>query len=343
MSLTVEEVAILVGAVVDGDDAMEISGVAGLRDAQSGDISFLANSRYANLVEETKASAVIVPAGYERGVYSGTLLLVSEPNPAFQKIVLAYALPASSHPEVIHSSAVIATDVELGENVGLGPHVVVEPGASIGRNTRIWANCFIGRNVSIGEDCLLYPHVGIRENCILGERVILHNGTVIGSDGFGYEVDADGVRTKVQQVGAVSVGDDVEVGANCAVNRARFGMTRIGNRVKIDNLVMIAHNVVIEDDAVLIAQAGIAGSSIIRRKAILGGQVGVAGHLVIGEQAVVGAQGGVTKDVEPGSYVTGYPAMPHRKAASLQAHLNRIPKFKERIDALEKRMDALEE
>ncbi len=183
-------------------------------------------------------------------------------------------------------------------------------------------------------------HAGavLRENVVIGNRVILHNHVVIGSDGFGYTVENDGSRTKVPQVGIVRLGDDVEIGAHSCVDRARFGETRIGNRVKVDNLVQIAHNVVIEDDVVLVSQVGISGSTVVKKNAILAGQVGVAGHLTIGERSVVGAQGGVTKDVPPASYVWGTPATEFKKYSKTLSNLNRLAKLQERIAALEAKL-----
>jgi len=219
---------------------------------------------------------------------------------------------------------------------------VVEAGARIATGSRIWAGCYVGYGVQIGVHSVLYPRVTVLEHCVIGERAVIHSGAVIGSDGFGFNVDEKGVRTKIPQIGIVYIGNNVEIGANVTIDRARFGRTYIGDGVKIDNLVHIAHNVVIQDHAVVVAQVGISGSTMIESRAILGGQAGVAGHLVIGEGAVVGAQGGVTKDVRPGVYVTGYPATEHSKAAQTRAHVNRLPHLKSRIDKLETRIRDLE-
>jgi UDP-3-O-[3-hydroxymyristoyl] glucosamine N-acyltransferase len=219
--------------------------------------------------------------------------------------------------------------------------VVIEDGAVIGDRSVLLAGVLVSRNAKLGEDGLLHAGVVLRENVVAGDRVIIHNHAVIGSDGFGYTVNDDGSRTKVPQVGIVRVGDDVEIGAQVCVDRARFGETRIGHGVKIDNLVQIAHNVVIEDHAVLVSQVGISGSSVVGKRAILAGQVGVAGHLTIGEQAVVGAQGGVTKDVEPGTYVWGTPATPFKKFSKNLSNVNRLSKLMDRVAELEKRLEEL--
>ena len=334
VQFTVAELADALGATVEGDGDRVITGVAGLREAAAGDISFLAQAKYLRYLETTRASAVVMAPGSE-GSFNGPVIRARDPDAAFQRIVERFAPPAPPHPAGVHPAALVSEGAVLGEGVGLGPYVVVEEGARIGANTRVWAGCYIGHCVTVGRDCILYPHVSLLHHCEVGDRVFIHNGSCIGTEGFGYHVDERGVRTKIEQLGAVWIGDDVEIGSNVTIDRARLGKTRIGHGVKIDNLVQIGHNVVVEDHAVLVAQVGISGSSIVRRHAVLGGQVGVAGHLEIGERAAVGAQGGVTKDVPAGSYVSGYPAAPHAKAARLQAHLNRLPHLKQRVADLE--------
>jgi len=342
MQRTVAEIALEIGAEFEGDGSPIITGVAGLREAHPTDISFLANPKYKGHAAKTRAGALVV--GKEIVVECSTVLLrVSNPLESFSRIALKFAPPSVELPAGVHPSAVVADNAILEGGVGVGPNVVIEPGARIGARTRIWAGSFVGRDVSIGQDCILYPNVSVREYCTIGDRTFIHNGTVIGSDGFGYDVDQQGERTKIPQIGIAEVGDDVEIGANCTVDRARFGKTRIGNGVKIDNLVMIAHNCVIEDHVVLVAQVGIAGSTIVRHHAILGGQVGVAGHLVVGEYSAIGAQGGVTKDVPPKTFYSGYPAAPHAQAARMQADLKRLPRLKDRVKKLESELKQLQE
>jgi UDP-3-O-[3-hydroxymyristoyl] glucosamine N-acyltransferase len=204
------------------------------------------------------------------------------------------------------------------------------------------AGCYVGHGAVLGDECKLYPHVSIREYCRLGSRVILHDGVVVGSDGFGYSVDQQGVRTKIPQTGIVEIGDDVEIGANSTIDRARYGRTRIGRGVKIDNLVQLGHNVTVGDHAVLVAQVGIAGSSQVGDHAVLAGQAGVGGHLVIGAGAVVGGKSGVTKDVPPGAFVVGFPADLRRKFVEARANLNRLPRLLQRIARLEKGLEQLQ-
>lgn len=341
MQCTVAEVARQVGGRVDGDETRLLTGMAGLRDAGEGDLSFFSNRRYLEAAEHTHATAVLVPEDWEHHC-PAVLIKVPNPDAAFACLAPLFARVSPAYVPGVHPSAVIGEDCMLGEGVTIGPGCVLEPGAVIGDRTVLVAQVFVGRESRIGCDGLLYPQVSLREYVQLGDRIIVHNGTVIGSDGFGYTVGEDGARTKIPQLGTVIIGDDVEIGANVMVDRARFGQTRIGNGVKIDNLVQIAHNVVIGDHALIIAQVGISGSTSVGSRAILAGQSGIAGHLRIGEGAIVGAQAGVTKSVEPKSYVSGYPAMPHEKASRIHAHLMRLPTLKEAVKELEDRLERLE-
>ncbi|MFC1468192.1 UDP-3-O-(3-hydroxymyristoyl)glucosamine N-acyltransferase [Verrucomicrobiota bacterium] len=339
--MKISEIASMVGAVVEGDDSVEISAVAGIRDAAAGDISFIHNKKYAADAAETKASAVIVPKDWDRPC-NGTLLRVDDADVAFTQVAIALMPPQPEYEPGVDPTAVIGEKVTLGNDVYIGPNVIIEDGAKIGARSIIMGNCYIGLNVKVGEDCQLYPNVSTRENIVIGDRVIIHNGSVIGSDGFGYTVDEQGVRTKIPQIGIVQVGDDVEIGANVAIDRARFGKTVIGKGVKIDNLVQIAHNVVIEDHAVVVAQVGISGSSVIGKHAILAGQVGIAGHLKVGEGAVIGAQSGISKDVPPKSFMFGSPAWPMNKTSRIYAVLGKLPELKKRLLDLEKKVKGLE-
>jgi len=340
-ALTAAEIAEKVGGEVDGDPSVVVRGVAGIREASPGEASFIAGRRYAKYAAGTRASVVLVPSDW-KGECPATLIRVQDPEAAFSRLAEIFAPPATVPEPGVHSTALIAPDAVLGENVSIGPYVVIESGARIGDNTAIMAFGYVGRGVVVGKACRFYPHVSIREWVRIGDRVIIHNGTVIGSDGFGYRVDEKGVRHKIPQTGIVIIGNDVEIGANVTVDRARYGATRIGNGVKIDNLVQIAHNVLIGDHAVIVAQAGIAGSSVIGSRAILAGQAGISGHLTVGEGAIVGGQAGVTKDVPPGTFVSGYPAAPHEKATRIQALVHRLPELRERISRLESRLAELE-
>lgn len=316
---------------------MIISGIAGIRDAQPGDLTFVSNPKYAADVAATRATAILVPEKWDRPAPC-IVIRVANADAAFARAVEWFAPPPYCPGPGIHPSAVIAPDVQVGTGVHIGPHVVIEAGARIGNRAVIQAGAYVGPGAVIGDDTRLYPLSSVRERCVIGCRVILHNGCVIGSDGFGYTVDAQGVRTKIPQVGIVSVGDDAEIGANTTVDRARFGKTIIGRGVKIDNLVQIAHNVVVGDHAVIVAQVGIAGSSTIGPRAMLAGQVGIAGHIHVGEGAVIMAQSGVSNSVPAGAFVLGSPAWPAEHTARVIAVMNRLPELKKRLLEIEKQL-----
>jgi UDP-3-O-[3-hydroxymyristoyl] glucosamine N-acyltransferase len=341
MELTVAEIAEKLEVTFEGDGSCAISGIAGIRDARSGDITFVANRRYASEVSKTQASVVVVGKDWDRPCPCA-LIRVDNPDRAFAKVAAWFAPPPIAYKSGVHKTAIVSEEAQVGDDVFIGPYCVIEPGAVIGDRTILSAGCYVGHDTTLGADCKCYPQVTFRERCVVGDRVIIHNGTVVGSDGFGYTVDGEGVRTKIPQIGRVVIEDDVEIGANVTIDRARFGATRIGRGAKIDNLVQIAHNVVIGEHAVIVAQVGIAGSTMIENRAILAGQAGVAGHLVVGAGAIVGAQAGVTKNVPAKQFVSGYPAAPHDKASRIHAHLMRLPDMREQVAALEERVGKLE-
>ena len=340
MVLTAEEIARRLGGCAEGNAAVEIRAVAALDEARPGDLSFLSNPRYGHAVATTAASAVLVNEGWT-GATRAVLIRVKNADAAFAQVAAWLARPAVTFPPGIHATAVLAQGVALGKDVSIGAHCVIEAGARIGDRTVLGAGCYIGHEVVIGGDCLFHPGVAVREYCRIGDRAILHCGAVIGSDGFGY-VKQKGHWVKVPQVGIVVVGDDVEIGANSTIDRARFGETRLGNGVKIDNLVQIAHNVTIGNDSAIAALVGIAGSAHIGARVMFGGQAGMVGHVKVGDDAVVAAQGGVTKDIKPGTFVSGFPAVPHSEDLKTHAHIMRLPELKARVAELEKRLKATE-
>jgi UDP-3-O-[3-hydroxymyristoyl] glucosamine N-acyltransferase len=339
--LTVAELAARLGGSCEGDGSAAVSGVAGIRDARPGEVAFVANLRYAGDVATTRAAAVIVAKAWDRPS-PAALIRVENPDGAFARTAALFAPPPIPDPPGVHPTAVVAADAELGEGVSVGPFVVIEPRARLGARTVLKAHVYVGHEAVVGNDCRLYPNVSIRERCHIGDRVILHNGCVVGSDGFGYTADADGVRTKIPQLGIVVIGDDAELGANVTVDRARFGKTVIGRGVKIDNLVQIAHNVIIGDHAVIVAQVGIAGSSTIGAHAVLAGQVGVSGHIEVGEGAIISAQSGITKDVPAGAMMFGSPAMPTDRAKRIHAYMMRLPDMREQLLDMARRIADLE-
>ncbi|MDH3345872.1 MAG: UDP-3-O-(3-hydroxymyristoyl)glucosamine N-acyltransferase, partial [Kiritimatiellaceae bacterium] len=327
-----------IGGTLEGAGHIEITAVAGLEEAGSGDISFLSNPKYAAQVSTTKASAVIVPNDWNRPAKCALLRVENSDQVFAQAAELFYEelpLPMAG----IHASAVVDSSVQLGEGASVGANCTVEEGVVIGANTVISPNCHIGYKTTIGSNSFLYPLVSTREFTEIGDRVIIHNGTVVGSDGFGYAVQPDGSRTKIPQIGKVVIEDDVEIGANVAIDRARFGKTRVGKGTKIDNLVQIAHNVVIGEHSVMCGQSGISGSTTVGSRCILAGQAGLAGHLNVGDGAIIGAQAGVMKDVSPKDFVLGSPAMPHLQYKKMVANTILLPKLKERIKKLEARTE----
>lgn len=338
MKKTLAEIAELVGGEVVGDNDVEIYGVNGIQDAQEGELTFLGDEKFAPFVHKTQASAVIVSR--DSAVSGKSIIRTDNPSVAFTQVVSIF-YGETVHFKGVHAKAFIDETVVLGKEVAIGPGVVIEAGTRIGDHAVIYAGTFIGADVVIGCHGVIYPQVTIREKTVIGDRVIIHSGAVVGSDGFGYE-QIEGQHKKIPQVGYVCIEDDVEIGANVTIDRARLSRTLIGRGTKIDNLVQIAHNVQIGENCLLISQVGVSGSSVIERGAILAGQVGVAGHITIGEGAIVAAQGGVTKSVPAHTKVSGYPAKPHEKARKVNACVQRLPHYVAKIQALEKRIQELE-
>ena len=338
--MKLSEIAEHVGGEVEGRADLEITAVSSLKEASFGDISFLANPKYAAQVAETSASAVIVPSDWDRSVKCA-LIRSENSDQAFAQVAELFYEPVPAAIAGVHPSATVAESAQLGEGVSIGANSVIEEGVVIGAHTVIQANCVIGYKTVIGENCLLYPLVSTREFTEIGNTVIIHNGSVLGSDGFGYAVQEDGSRTKIPQIGKVVIEDDVEIGANVAIDRARFGKTKIGKGTKIDNLVQIAHNVVVGEHTVMCGQAGISGSTTIGSRVILAGQSGLAGHLEVGDGAIVGAQAGVMKDVPKKDFVIGSPAMPHLMAKKMIANMVTLPKLKDKVKQLEGRVSGL--
>lgn len=342
--MKLSEVVQAVNGACEADGSIEIRAMASLLEAREGDISFLANQKYAPQMKETKASAVLVAQDYA-GETAAALIRVEDPNKAFASLSPIFGPKPVVREPGIHATAVIGEGVTLGKDIYIGPYTVIEDGATIGDGTVIDGLVFIAQHVQIGKQCHLYPQVNIRESCILGDRVILHAGVKIGTDGYGYtvEIGAQGpVINKVPQIGIVEIGNDVEIGSNTCVDRARFGRTRVGDCVKIDNLVQIGHNVQIAPFVGIIAQAGIAGSAKIETGALIWSQAGVSGHLTVHERAQVAPQAGVKEDVPEGEYVVGTPAIPKRKFAETLLFPRLIDKLKKKVADLEAKVKALE-
>lgn len=319
-----------------GAEAVVITGLASLEDAGPGDLSFYSNPKYLRAAEHTAAAAVLVPADFT-GRLPVPVVRHSNPSLAFAFIAEMLNPPQPAPAPGIHPMAVVDPSADVSPLATVGPHVVIEGGAVISDKTVVGPGCFIGENTRIGRECFIHAGVKIREGCVIGDRVILHCNAVVGSDGFGYEFK-DGRHVKIRQLGGVIIEDDVEIGANTTIDRARFGNTRIGAGTKIDNLVQIAHNVVIGRGCVLVAGAMIAGSTRLGDYVTLGGQVGVAGHLKIGDRVMAGAQSGISKDVPPGTVVFGTPAEPMREAKRKLGYIGLLGRLFERVKTIEQRL-----
>lgn len=324
MKRSVREIASLVGGEVAGDGDIRISNVNGIKEALEGEIAFLSNPLYKQLLSETAASAVITSR--DISFPSKTLIKTDEPSIAFSKVIALFREEQKLSFSGIDKTAQITKEAKIGRDIAIGAHVVIERNVSVGDNSVIYPNVYIGRDTTIGKNAVIYPNVTIRENSIIGDNVIVHCGTVIGSDGFGF-VKVGEVYQKIPQLGVVVIEDNVEIGANVCIDRARFGKTIIGKGTKIDNLVQIAHNVRIGENCIVVSQVGISGSSKLGKNVILAGQVGVVGHIEIGDNVVVGAQSGVNKSVPTGSIVLGSPAKSIMEEKRIIASIKKLPEL----------------
>jgi UDP-3-O-[3-hydroxymyristoyl] glucosamine N-acyltransferase len=333
---TVSELAALVGGeVFSGSGDAVIEGPAALESAGPGEISFFAHPRYATDLRTTRAAAVLVPRDFA-GETPAACIRVDDPSAAFTRITREFLREPAPPPAGVHPSAVVHSGAQIAPDASIGEQAVVMPGAVIGPRSVVMAGGYIGTGARIGAACLLHPHAVVGHGCLLGDRVILHSGAVVGSDGFGYDTQ-DGRHTKIAQSGIVVVEDDVEIGANTTIDRARFGRTVIGEGTKIDNLVMIAHNVVIGKHCIVCAQVGIAGSARIGNHVILAGQAGLVGHIRIGDGAIVGAQTGVSNDIEPGARVVGSPPRPIGDWKRSIIRVDKLAELYDRVKKLEQR------
>ena len=334
---TIAQLAALVGGeVFSGSGDTVIEGPASLDAARPGEISFFSHPRYAADLRATKASAVLVPRDFA-GDTSAACIRVDNPSGAFSRITAEFVRETAAPVPGIHPAAVVHEGAQVATDASVGANAVVMPGAVIGARSAVMAGCFVGENARVGSDCLLHPHAIVRHECILGDRVILHPGVVVGSDGFGYDT-REGKHHKIPQSGIVVVENDVEIGANSTIDRARFGRTVIGEGTKIDNLVMIAHNVVIGKHCIICAQVGIAGSAQIGNHVILAGQAGIVGHIKIGDGSIVGAQTGVSNDVAPGARVVGSPPRPIGEWKRSIVRVDKLGELYDRVKKLEAKL-----
>ncbi len=339
---TLAELARFVGGRVIGDEGVKIRRVAAIDEAGPGDITFLAHPRYRPYLRSCRASAIIVGLGVKLGDPLGSgrgFLVVSQPYVAFAKILQLFA-PLPRFDRKVSECASIDSTAVLGEEVTVFPHVYVGRGVRVNRGTVLFPGVFLGDEVQVGEECVLHAQVTVRERCRLGNRVVLHPGVVIGADGFGYAGEGR-ERIKIPQIGTVEIEDEVEIGANTTVDRATLGRTIIGRGTKIDNLVQIGHNVVVGEDSLIAAQAGIAGSTRIGNEVVLAGQVGIVNHIEIGDKARIGPQSGIARSVPSGALLSGaIEAAPHQEWLKVMTLLPQLPKLWKTVRLLERKISA---
>ena len=339
LSLKVKDLAERIDGLVVGDSEIEISAASDVEDAVEGDIVFAEDAKHLKSAVASNASAVIAlkdtpPSGK-------TMILVDKPRLAFAQVLEAFS-PALRREPGIHPSAYIGEGSEIGENPSIGYNAYVGQNTRIGDNAFIYPFAYIGDGVVIGDNCVIHPFVSIYHDVILGNNVVIHSGSVIGADGFGYTKVGER-HYKIPQIGTLVIGDDVEIGSNTSIDRARTGKTVIGNGTKIDNLVQIGHNVSVGENCIIVSQTGISGSANIGSRVIITGQAGLKDHISIGNDAVLAGRAGVFGDVAPGEFVSGYPARPHLENMKMLAAQRKLPDTMKQVKELEKRIAELEE
>lgn len=337
MNLTLKQIAEMSQSELKGDENFKPCGVCGLDNVREGAISYSNNTDKPEAFKDLKLGALILPlAAKEKEIpFSGNIIYAKNPEWAFTLVMREVSALNKDIKPGIHERAVVSPSAKIGANVFIGANAVIEDGASIGDNTIIYPNVYIGKNVQIGMYCIIYPNVVIREECVLKNKVILQPGCVIGSDGFGYVFN--GKHEKIPQLGNVILEDDVEIGANSTIDRAKLNHTVIGANTKIDNLVQIGHNVKTGMSCICVSQVGVAGSTELGNGVILAGQAGISGHLKIGDGAVVGPQTGVISNVKAGDKIMGSPAMPYGDFMRLNVIFKKLPELYKELTNLKKK------
>ncbi len=335
--MKLRDIARVLDGEISGEPELDIKGVAGIEDAREGDITYVADKKSIPLAKKSPASCVLVKDFIPE--LKITQLAVPDPRYAFA-VLLGHFYEAPRPQAGVHDLAFVSDEASLAPEVSVGAFAYISGGASIGVRTVLYPGVFVGEGSSIGEDCLIYPNVVIREGVSVGDRVIVHAGAVIGSDGFGY-VMHEKKHFKIPQVGGVTIGDDVEIGACTTIDRATTGSTVIGKGTKIDNHVQIAHNVKIGENSILVSQVGIAGSTNIGSNVMLGGQAGITDHVNIADGTILAARSGVMSDLKRGIY-SGAPAVPRREFMRVVSYLYKLPELNERIKELEEKLGSIE-
>lgn len=338
MEKSIQEIAAIIGGAVLGNEKTTISDIRPIEEAGVHDLTFIAGPKYSKMLKTTQAAAILAPPGtVEPGK---NLIIVDDPYSAFGKL-LAVFYPVDHGPIGIHADAYIEEGAFVSPEATIMPRAFIGRGARIEKGAVIYPGVVIGRNASVGEDSILYANVSVYAGCIIGKRVILHSGVVIGADGFGFASPGVG-NTKIPQVGIVQIDDDVELGANTTVDRATMGRTWIQRNVKVDNLVQIAHNVVVGENSAIAAQTGISGSTSIGKSVMIGGQVGIVGHISIGDHAVIAASSGIHKDIPEGFMGGGAPPLPLKEWLRVEAVKIKLPEMRVQLVKLIKQVEQLE-
>lgn len=339
MPYTTRELSELLGGSLQGDPEIVISGVAKIEEACPGEITFLANPKYERFLRTTRASAVL--ASRDQKVIFGTAIRVDDPYRSFAKLLSLFYPEEKTLDPGVHPTALIGADVEMGSGVRIGAGVIVGRGTRLGNDVTIYPGAIISERVTIGDRTVIRSGVSIRAGVQIGARVVIQDNTVIGSDGFGFTPKENGEYEKIPQVGTVIIEDDVEIGAGCTIDRATLGATRIEKGAKLDNLIQIAHNVVVGANTVIAAQSGVSGSTQIGKRCMIGGQVGFVGHIKLGDGSMVGAQAGVSRSFPEESKISGSPAKPHREELLLQAGQKKLHETIKLVERLKKELSDL--
>lgn len=337
--ITVEKLAELVNGEVVGDGSLVMSGFAPLNGARSTEISFLVKAKNTQEITSTGAGAVLVPHGV-KGEFNIPLVVVKDPYLAAAQIH-NYFLQSPFVAKGIHERAVVGKECTLGSAITVGALAVIGDRVTLGERVCIEPGAVLGDDVVIGDDCKIFANATIYNGCIIGNRVSIHSGTVVGSDGYGYAANERGEHIKRPQVGIVRIGDDVEIGSNSCIDRAAYGETWIKSGCKIDNLVQIAHNVVIGENSLIVSQVGISGSTTLGRNVVMGGQAATTGHITIGDQVMIAARGAAHADLEKGAVVGGTPAIPVRQWAKACAVFNKLPELQRQVRNNRKEIEAM--
>jgi len=337
-SFSLQEIANRINGQIEGDPNVQICRICPPEEADNRAIGVVLEQKMLDNLTDSDAGALVMQKTSDCPVQN--VIYVDDPRFAFNQLLEMFN-QVEYLEKGVHPTAVISAEAELGPEVSIGAGVYVSPGARIGARVMVYPNAYIGRS-DIGEDCQIMPGVAIYSNCKIGKRVLIHSGAVIGSDGFGFQKDKKGIYQKIRQIGAVEIGDDVEIGANCVIDRATIGSTRIGSGTKFDNLVQVGHNTIIGDHCCIIAQVGISGSVNIGNHCVLAGQVGIRDHITLEDNVTVGAKSGVMNDLSSGEWV-GYPALKAGQAFRVYTLLSKLPEYRRRIRDLEKRCADLEE